>query len=101
VRIVDISNDMTKSGAIRDQQKITTLDQARGKSVRKSQGPQAEDKIALSDQAQLLSKLGRAVDDSPDVREEKVAAIREAVKQQKYEISYSEIAKAILASRGK
>lgn len=77
------------------------MDQPQGKAPRGVRGRQPADEIALSEQAQLLTKLSKAVHDSPDVREEKVAALRDAVKKQQYEISYSEIAKAILASRGK
>lgn len=98
---MEISNDVTRPISIRDQQAIGSVDQAKGRSARNVQGRQAGDEVALSDEAQLLTKLDQAVQDSPDVREEKVAALRDAVKKQQYQISYSDIAKAILASRGK
>lgn len=98
---MEISNDVTRPISIRDQQTIGSVDQTKGRSARSVQGRQAGDEVALSDEAQLLTKLDQAVQDSPDVREEKVAALRDAVKKQQYQISYSDIAKAILASRGK
>ncbi len=98
---MEISNDVTRPISIRDQQRISSVDQTKGKGARNVKGRQAGDEVALSDEAQLLTKLGQAVDDSPDVREEKVAALRDAVKKQQYQISYSEIAKAMLASRNK
>jgi flagellar biosynthesis anti-sigma factor FlgM len=55
----------------------------------------------ISANGQLLQKLGEAVGASPDVRAKKVAELRSAIQQGRYQLSYEEIAKAILASRAK
>lgn len=59
------------------------------------------DEAVISDRGQLLQRLGRAVRDSSDVREERVAELRSAIARGRYQPSDVETAKAILASRTK
>ncbi|MGE5620304.1 MAG: flagellar biosynthesis anti-sigma factor FlgM [Sphingomonadaceae bacterium] len=95
---MDISgSNATSSGVIRDSQKLYDLVQrrVRGDSHRRS----GSDEAVISDRGQLLQRLGEAVRDSTDVREEKVARLRAAIEQGRYHPSFEEIAKAILASR--
>lgn len=97
---MDISNNAAPD-LVYGRQRINSVDQPQGKRVRNTSGRQIADELALTDHAQLFANVKQAVQDSPEVREEKVAALREAVRKQAYEISYSEIARAILASEGR
>lgn len=59
------------------------------------------DEVAISQEGRLLQRLKAAIDETPDVREEKVAALRDAIEQGRYHVSAAEIAKALLATRGR
>ncbi len=98
---ISSSSSASQSTIVRDSLRSQELDQvqrrARGTGSRQS----GSDSAVISDEGQLLQKLSKAVQDSPDVREDKVAELRAAVAKGRYQVSYSEIAKAILASRTK
>jgi negative regulator of flagellin synthesis FlgM len=57
--------------------------------------PQA-DTVALSDEAKALQRMEKALKDVPDVREEKVAAIRAQLAQGTYRVDSEKIAANML-----
>lgn len=77
------------------------MDLARRKVREGAQRQSGGDEAVISDRGQLLQRLGQAVRDSSDVREDKVAELRSAVEQGTYRPADVETAKAILASRTK
>lgn len=95
------SSNPTQNGAIRDMPKVHELDQAQRRVREGGYRRGAADEAIISDRAQLLKKLGEAVRDSSEVREDRVAELRTAIEQGRYQVSEMEIAKAILASRAK
>ncbi len=94
------SSSPTQSGAIRDQ-RIQPVDQTQRKAHKGVSVRRAPDEAIISEQAQLLLKLSEAVQNSKDVRDEKVNALRDQVENGRYPTSASEIARAIVASRMK
>ncbi|MGI5837213.1 MAG: flagellar biosynthesis anti-sigma factor FlgM [Chloroflexota bacterium] len=97
---MDISgSNRTESGLIRDLRLVKEAGQSRPKAQADYRDEMGSDKAIISNQGQLLQRLSEAVRESPDVRSEKVAMLREAIQSGQYEVSAEEIAKAILASR--
>jgi negative regulator of flagellin synthesis FlgM len=90
------------TGPIRDLLKIGSMDQSY-RTVHKgpSQTSSSLDAAIISDRGLDLARIKDAVRNAPDVREEKVSAMRDALAQGNYNLSPVEIAKAILASRMK
>lgn len=96
---MDISSSgRTQSGMLRDLHQVQELRQDKCR-VQANDRQSRCDEVIISGRGQLLQRLREAVQQSPDVRAEKVAALREAIQQGTYDISPVEIAKAILASR--
>ncbi len=94
---MDISSSAMQPGRIREPHKAESADSPQQR-VRWSGGrSRAADQATISERAQLLRRLREEMDASPDVREEKVAALQEAIEQGRYRPSAVEIAKAILA----
>jgi negative regulator of flagellin synthesis FlgM len=62
-------------------------------SVDKSKGI---DNLQMSEQGKLFQTALNAIKNTPDVREEKVAEIKEAIKTNTYNVSGSEIAEKII-----
>ncbi len=63
-----------------------------------NQGGEQKDKLAVSDEALQVQKGRQAYEQLPDVREAKVAELREEVKSGSYDVSGEEIAGAMLDS---
>ncbi len=98
---MDISSSgRTQSGMLIDLHQVQELGQDKCRAQANDRQLRC-DEVIISGRGQLLQRLSEAVQGSPDVRAEKVAALREAVRQGTYEISPIGIAKAILASRTK
>ncbi|MCL4371642.1 MAG: flagellar biosynthesis anti-sigma factor FlgM [Chloroflexi bacterium] len=57
------------------------------------------DQIALSERARLLSRLGQAVDEAPDVREDKVRELQQAIEKGSYVLDSREIAEHMLGRK--
>lgn len=62
--------------------------------------PAAGDNVSLSSQAQALGRLEQAVQKSSDVDEAKVAAIRQAIAEGRYQVDSNKIAERMLAQDG-
>lgn len=56
------------------------------------------DSASFSDEARLLSTVGKAANSAPDVREDKVAALRIQVSNGTYRVSGRAVAQAMLES---
>jgi negative regulator of flagellin synthesis FlgM len=82
------NTDVTRSGGVPQAAKAQS-DQQPIRSV---------DSITLSDSARSLAAARDAVRNAPDVREEKVAAIRDLVSQGTYSVPASELAQNMLSS---
>ena len=67
-----------------------------GTSASKSASRQAATPVRITDQARQLAALERAVQDAPVVNEARVAAIRLAVEEGRYEVSPERIADKLL-----
>ncbi len=99
---MDISSRIaSQSSTIRDSGRLQDVDQSQRRVRGDARWQPGADEAVISPKAQLLQKLGQAVRDSSDVREEKVAELRNSIDQGRYPLSDVEIAKAILASRAK
>jgi negative regulator of flagellin synthesis FlgM len=68
--------------------------------ARSSAKPAAGDNVSLSSQAQTLGRLESAVKQSGDVDEAKVAAVRQAIAEGRYNIDSDAIAERMLAQDG-
>ena len=58
----------------------------------------ASDAVTLSDQAKQLSVVRQAVSESPDVRQEKIDAIKQAIADGTFQISARELARKLIES---
>jgi negative regulator of flagellin synthesis FlgM len=61
---------------------------------------QPKDVAHLSEEAQLLSKAFSSLEGTPEVREEKVAALKAQINTGGYNINYDEVAKRISGVMG-
>lgn len=57
----------------------------------------AKDNVSLSPEAQTLGRVEQAMKKSPDVNEAKVAAIRQALAEGRYQVNSDRIAERMLA----
>lgn len=62
--------------------------------------PTQADNVSLSSQAQALGRLEQAMHKSSDVDEAKVAAIRQAIAEGRYQVDSGKIAERMLAQDG-
>ncbi len=62
--------------------------------------PERKDQVVLSDHAQALLRLQETAARTPDVRTEKVQALREAIARGDYEVPARAIAEKMLDSEG-
>ena len=60
----------------------------------------AGDNVSLSNEAQALGRLEQVMQKSPEVDEAKVAAIKQALAEGRYEVSSEKIAERMLAQDG-
>ena len=58
----------------------------------------ASDAVTLSDQAKQLSVVRQAVTESPDVRQEKIDAIKQAIADGTFQVSARELARKLIES---
>ena len=58
----------------------------------------ASDAVTLSDQAKQLSTVRQAVTESPDVRQEKIDAIKQAIADGTFQVSARELARKLIES---
>jgi len=68
-----------------------------GASVAKSVSPGQEDLVRISDRAKEFQQLLQAVSQAPDIREEKVASLREAINAGTYQVSGRQVADKMIA----
>jgi negative regulator of flagellin synthesis FlgM len=59
--------------------------------VNKAATPQ-RDRLEISDRARTLSKARQALDETPDVRSEKVEGLKESIRQGNYQVPYNDLA---------
>ena len=74
------------------------VSQARAKSVEKSGTPSRADSVVLSENARSLAAAREAVQQAPDVRAEKVDAIKQRVTDGTYNVPASVLARKLLDS---
>jgi negative regulator of flagellin synthesis FlgM len=67
-----------------------------GKGAEAKQAQAASDQVSLSPEARTLAVARKAVESTPDVREEKIAAIRQRIENGTYNVSSEALAKSIL-----
>jgi|SRR5690554_2232253 len=63
----------------------------------RQESTQSEDTVALSPQAQQLQRLQDKIDAAPAVDSERVAQIRQAISEGRFEINAERLAEAMLA----
>jgi negative regulator of flagellin synthesis FlgM len=66
--------------------------------VEKAQDTSRDDKVSLSQVSKDLQTAKTAVAASPDVREDKVSAIRKAVEQGQYHVDADKVAESFIGS---
>ena len=59
-------------------------------------GESPSDAVSLSDQAKSLAAARKAVHEAPEVRQEKVEAIRQAIADGTYQVSARELARKLI-----
>lgn len=79
-----------------EQQVQRVNDQAKAETAQQQQKPAKTDEVSLSTQARELQKAKEAVEASPDVRQEKVAAIKAQVEAGTYNIPAGYVAAKML-----
>ncbi len=68
------------------------------KAYKQNSGQGPKDSVSLSSFAKELSVAKRAIDSTPDVRQEKVSAIKQQIKEGTYDVSAEQVAEKILAN---
>ena len=61
-----------------------------------SSGGTVSDAVTLSSEAKQLSVVRQAVNDSPEVRQEKIDAIKQAIEYGTYQVSARELARTLI-----
>lgn len=69
----------------------------RAEDVKKTRPSLGSDSVSLSPESKELQAIRQAVVKAPDVRESKVAELKEAIKSGRYTVSGEEIAEKMLA----
>ena len=64
----------------------------------KTEATQNTDNIQLSQEARLMQKASRVIAETPDVRQEKVAPLQQAVNQGTYSVGSQKVANSIIAN---
>ncbi|MBI4643636.1 MAG: flagellar biosynthesis anti-sigma factor FlgM [Deltaproteobacteria bacterium] len=64
----------------------------------RTEANQNTDNIHLSQEARLMQKASRVIAETPDVREEKVAPLKEAVDQGSYPVDPQKVANSMIAN---
>lgn len=58
--------------------------------------PKRKDRVTLSSEAKEIHTIQRAAGEAPDVRADKVAALRQAIAEGRYEVPAKEVARKML-----
>ncbi len=58
---------------------------------------QDQDKVSLTETASLMQKLGERISETPVVDQEKVASIRQALAEGRYEADFTRVAEKMMA----
>ena len=74
------------------------LERARSSGSAAEIGPAKKDQAALSDRARLLSKARAALAQTPDVRADRVNALRAQMQSGQYQVRYEQLAGRLLRS---
>lgn len=74
------------------------LERARTSGSAAGIGPAGKDQAALSDRARLLSKARAALAQTPEVRADRVNALRAQMQSGQYEVRYKQLAGRMLRS---
>jgi negative regulator of flagellin synthesis FlgM len=77
------------------QQVLKTYQKNRPQKVGASEVVKASDKVNLSKEAKEITRMNEILAQTPDVRADKVAQLRQAVQQGSYEVHGSKIAEKI------
>lgn len=96
---IDTSNTYKPGAATtgRSASSGTPAAKAEGKNTAASATAPPSDQVVLSPEAQSLSRLQEAVDSAPDVDSDKVAQIKQAIAEGRFEVNAERLAEAILA----
>lgn len=70
------------------------------KPFRSAERSEPQDSVKLSDEARFVAALQKRLAESPDVRTEKVEALKRAIAEGRYHVSAEDIAEAILRENG-
>jgi negative regulator of flagellin synthesis FlgM len=81
--VKQVNKDKTKSGAVSDKQ-------------RSNETSPSQDSVELSPQAKGMQEAMRILDTLPDVREDKVAQIKQQIEEGSYEIDGKKIAEKMI-----
>ena len=81
---------------IQKQNKASRVKSAKTGSVSGTGGTSKVDQVSISGKSRDMQKLRAVIADTPDVREDKVAELREKIASGRYQVSAREIAKSIL-----
>ncbi len=87
-----------RPGSVGNQRRVDQAESFRKRLQESESRSASEDRVSLSERAQLFKKLAEAIHRSPEVRRERVEELREAIERGRYQVSDSEIAAAILRS---
>ncbi|MFP4213109.1 MAG: flagellar biosynthesis anti-sigma factor FlgM [Desulfohalobiaceae bacterium] len=91
---MQINNLLAKLNTL-NQEKIQGKDQNRAPSQQQDAG-QEQDKVQLSSQAQALSQVHKGAEEGPEIRQEKVEALKQMVQNGDYEPDSEKTAQALL-----
>ena len=93
---IDRINQRTYDPAITGQPAVRRTDRAAEAQKPNVQAP--SDSVEISDEARELAKARQAVDDAPEIRAEKVAAIKKSIQDGTYSVSPELLARKLLES---
>lgn len=88
-------NDIQGSGVTQLQNEQANAVESR---VNKTETTQSTDNIQLSQRARLMQKASKAIADTPDVRQERVDPLKEAVDQGSYPVEPQKVANSMIAN---
>ncbi len=97
--VIDINNGITPGGSSRERANGVSATNPEARNQAKAQEQtreRAPDEVSLSQEARSMNALRNRIDDLPDVDEDKVAAIRQAISEGRFEINAERIAENLL-----
>ncbi|RJR38707.1 MAG: flagellar biosynthesis anti-sigma factor FlgM [Deltaproteobacteria bacterium] len=69
-----------------------------GTRAQKTEATQAADNIVVSQKARLMQKASQVIAETPDVRQDKVASLKEAVDSGSYPVNAQKVANSMIAN---